>query len=72
LLKESAERGVAVIAYPPHTSHLFQVLYLLLFGQLKAAKKYVPRADADPTETAHLVRIFKVYESITTSTIGRA
>jgi hypothetical protein len=32
LLKEFAEKGPAVIAYPPHTSNLFQVLDVLLFG----------------------------------------
>jgi hypothetical protein len=38
---------------------------------LKAAKKYIPRADADPTDTDHLARIFKAYELVTTSTIVR-
>jgi hypothetical protein len=71
-LKEFAERGVAVITYPPHTLHRFQVLDLLLSGRLKAAKKYISRADADPTDTDHLVRIFKAYELVTTSTTVRA
>jgi hypothetical protein len=72
LLKEFAERGVAVITCSPRTSHLFQVLDLLLFGRLKAAKKYISRADADPTDTDHLVRIFKAYELVTISTAVRA
>jgi hypothetical protein len=55
-----------------HTLHLFQVLDLLLFGRLKVAKKYIPRADAVPTDTGHLVRIFKAYELVTTSTTVRA
>jgi hypothetical protein len=55
-----------------YTSHLFQVLDLLLFGRLKATKKYTPRADADPTGTDHLGRIFKAYELVTMSTTGRA
>jgi hypothetical protein len=38
---------------------------------LKAAKKYIPRADADPTDTDHLVGIFKAYELVATSTITR-
>jgi hypothetical protein len=71
LLKEFAERGVAVITYPLHTSNLFQVLDLLLFGRLKAAKKYIPRVDADPTDTDHIVKIFKAYELVMTSTTGR-
>jgi hypothetical protein len=71
LLKEFAERGVAVITYPPHTSHIFQVLDLLLFGRLKAAQKYIPRADADSTDINHLIRIFKAYELVTTNTTVR-
>jgi hypothetical protein len=71
LLKEFAERGVADITYPHHTSHLFQVLDLLLFGRLKAVKKYILTADADPTDTNHLVRIFKAYELVATSTTIR-
>jgi hypothetical protein len=39
---------------------------------LKAAEKYIPRADADPRDTDHLVRIFKAYELVTTSTTIRA
>jgi hypothetical protein len=72
LLKEFAERGFAVLICPPHTSHLFQVLDLLLFGRLKAAEKYIPRADAEATDTDHLVRIFKTYELVTTGTTERA
>jgi hypothetical protein len=39
---------------------------------LQAAKKYIPRADADPTDTDHLVRILKAYELATTGTTLRA
>jgi hypothetical protein len=39
---------------------------------LKAAEKYIPRADADLTDTDHLVRIFKGYELATTNTTVRA
>jgi hypothetical protein len=72
LVKEFDERGVTIITCPPHTWHLFQVLDRLLFGRLKATKKYIPGADADPTYTDHLVRIFKAYELVTTSTTVRA
>jgi hypothetical protein len=72
LLKEFAEIGVAVVTYSPHKSHLFQVLDLVLFGRLKTAKKYIPRADADPTDTDHLVRIVKTYELVTASTRARS
>jgi hypothetical protein len=72
LLKEFAESGAAVITYPPDTSQRFQVLDLLLFGRLKAAKKYIPRVDVDLTDTDHFVRIFKADELVTTNTIVRA
>jgi hypothetical protein len=72
LLKEFAERGVVVMTYPSHISHLFQVLDLLLFGRLKSAPNDIPRADADATDTDHLVRIFKAHELVTTRTTVRA
>jgi hypothetical protein len=72
LLREFAEKGVVVVTYPPHTSHIFQVLDVLLFGRLKSAKKYIPRNDADASGIDHLVRIFKAYEMVTTSTTIRA
>jgi hypothetical protein len=39
---------------------------------LEAAKKYIPRTDDAPTDTDHLVRIFKAYELVTNSTTVRA
>jgi hypothetical protein len=39
ILRRFAEKGAAVITSPPHTSHIFQVLDVFLFGRLKAAKK---------------------------------
>jgi hypothetical protein len=55
-----------------YTSHPFHVLDLLLFGRLKAARKYIPRADADPTDTDQLAGIFKAYELVMISTTVRA
>jgi hypothetical protein len=72
ILKEFAEQGVVVVTYPPHTSHIFQVLDVLLFGRLKSAKKYLPRNDGAPSQIDHLVRIFKAYEMVTTSSTIRA
>jgi hypothetical protein len=69
VLSEFAEQGGVVIPYSPHTSNLFQVLGVLLFGRSKSAKKYIPRNDADPAQINHLVRIFKDYEMVTTSTM---
>jgi hypothetical protein len=71
ILERFAEKGVALITYPPHTSNIFQVLDVLLFAQLKSAKKYIPRNDGAPPGIDHLVRIFKAYETVTTSTTVR-
>jgi hypothetical protein len=32
ILRELARNGILVLTYPPHTSHLFQILDVLLFG----------------------------------------
>jgi hypothetical protein len=41
--KKLARHGVLVLTYPPHTSHIFQVLDVLLFGLVNRSKniKYV-------------------------------
>jgi hypothetical protein len=39
VLQKLARHGVLVATYPPHTSHIFQVLDILLFGFLKGSKK---------------------------------
>jgi hypothetical protein len=54
LLRDFSEKGIVVITYPPHTSHIFQVLDVLFFGRLKSAKKYVPQSDSDPAGINHI------------------
>jgi hypothetical protein len=72
MLIEFARHGVLGLSYPPHTANLFQVLNLLLFRRLKSAKKYLPRNDRAPASIDHIMRIFKAYETVTTSTMGRS
>ena len=45
LLQILAQHMILVITYPSHASHVFQVLYMLLFGVLKAHKKYIIKND---------------------------
>jgi hypothetical protein len=45
ILRKLACHAILVIAYPPHTSHIFQVLDVLLFGIAKRSKKYQMRDD---------------------------
>jgi hypothetical protein len=72
ILIEFAGQGVLVLSYPPNMSNLFQVLDLPLFGRLKLAKKYLPRNDQASASIDHIIRIFKAYETVTTSTMARS
>jgi hypothetical protein len=72
VLKELAEHGILLLTYPPHTSHLFQVLDVLLFGRLKAAKKKLSRDLSLGRDLDHALRIFRAYEMATTSLTVRS
>jgi hypothetical protein len=72
IIIEFARYGVLVLSYSPHTSNLFQVLDLLLFGRLKSAKKYLPRNEQASTSIDHIIRIFKTCETVTTNTMVRS
>jgi hypothetical protein len=67
VMRELAERGILLITYPPHTSHIFQVLDTLLFGRLKAAKKHILRDLSLGRDLDHVLRTFRAYELATTS-----
>jgi hypothetical protein len=71
-LKKLACHGVIVLTYPPHTSHIFQVLDVLLFGILKRAKKHQCRDDELPAQIDHVLSLFRAYEQATMSTTVRA
>jgi hypothetical protein len=72
ILRELAHHGVLLITYPPHTSHIFQVLDVLLFGRLKLAKKHLSRNDDLDPQVDHAMRVFRAYEIATTSTTVRS
>jgi hypothetical protein len=59
ILKELAENGAVVLTCPPHTSHMFQVLDVVLFGNLKRCKKYQTPGENEDREVDHILRIFK-------------
>jgi hypothetical protein len=67
-----ARHGVLVLTYPPHMSHLFQVLDVLLFCLLKRSKKYQIRDDALSIYVDHILRLFRAYEAAMASTTIRA
>jgi hypothetical protein len=72
VLQDLACHGALVIAYPPHTSHIFQVLDALLFGLLKRSKKFQMRDDGLDAHVGHILRLFRAYETLTVSTTMRA
>ncbi|KAK8884192.1 hypothetical protein M9Y10_043298 [Tritrichomonas musculus] len=72
LLQILAEHMILVITYPSHTSHVFQVLDLLLFGVLKDRKKSIQKNDSISPKIDHLFRIFQAYEQNTCSVTIRS
>jgi hypothetical protein len=72
ILKELAERGILVVTSPLHTSQIFQAFDGILFGRLRAAKKFLSPDFGAPVQLDHMTRVFRAYEIATTSTIIRA
>jgi hypothetical protein len=66
-MKELAKLQL-LVSCPPHKSQTFQVLYRVLFGRLKAAKKHLVRDLEESAQLDHVVRPFKAYGLATTST----
>jgi hypothetical protein len=60
-----------LLTYPIHTSHPFQVLDVLLFGRLKALKKYFAKDAPEDRDLDHMVRIPWAYEVVVTRMIIR-
>jgi hypothetical protein len=59
MLKKLARHGVFVLTYPPHPSHIFQFLDVLLSGLVKRSKKYQIRDDTFPIHVDHILRLFE-------------
>jgi hypothetical protein len=70
--RELAEHGILLIACPPYTFHIFQVLDTLLFGRLKAEKKCLLPELNQGRDLDHVMRIFCAYELATTSLTVRS
>jgi hypothetical protein len=70
-LQELANHGNLLITYSPHTSHIFQVLDVMLFRRRKSAKKYLPcNQELDP-HVDQTIRVFRACEIAITSTTSR-
>jgi hypothetical protein len=71
-LEQLARHGILVLTYPPHTSHIFQVLDVLLFGLVKRWKNYQICDDTLPIHVDHILRLFRAHEVAMASTTIRA
>jgi hypothetical protein len=72
IVQKLGDHGVILLTYPPHTSYIFPVLDLLLFGVLKRAKKRERHDDERPAQAEHVLRLFHPYEQATTSATVKA
>jgi hypothetical protein len=72
ILRELASHGIFLIAYPPHSSHIFQVLDVLLFVKLKSAKTSIPRDLTQSPIINYVLCVFQTSEEATTNTIVRS
>jgi hypothetical protein len=72
IFQELANDRILLIIYPRNTSHIFQVLDVLLFGRLKSAKKHLPRDDELDPHLDHAMRVFRAYEIATMNTTVRS
>jgi hypothetical protein len=68
VLQKLAHHRVPVITYPTDTSHIFQVLDVLLLGLLKRSKKFQMRDNGLDAHMDHILRLFRAYETVTAST----
>ena len=65
------EHFIMVTSYQSNTSHIFQVLNILVFGILKIHKKQIQKSAKISPAIDHLYRIFHAYEINTCSTTIR-
>jgi hypothetical protein len=72
MVEKLAWHGVLVLTYPPHTSHIFQIMDVLLFGLGTPFTKYQIHDDTLPIRVDHILRFFRAYESAMASTTIRA
>jgi hypothetical protein len=67
-----ADNNILVISFPPHTSHVFQMLDLVIFGAMKKHKASIEK-NRDLNPSADLIfRVFRALELATCSTTIRA
>jgi hypothetical protein len=68
ILQELAHRGILLLTYPSHTSYIFWLLDVMLFGRLKSAKEFLPgNQELDP-QVDHTKLVFRAWKIATTRT----
>ena len=64
--------NIQVITFPPHTTHIFQMLDLVTFGIMKTKMpQYKTSKDLSPA-AEHIYKLYKAFEEATVSSSVRA
>jgi hypothetical protein len=67
------EARVLVITFPPHTSHIFQVLDLTLFGVLKRRPRYELPCETDNSTVKCIMKVYHDFtQTMVPSNVRRA
>jgi hypothetical protein len=62
ILRELGSQNILAISFPPHTSHIFQMLDLVTFGQMKSQLKLTHPNPSLHAAADHLVRSLQALE----------
>jgi hypothetical protein len=62
-MKLPLSNNVRIVAFPPHTSGIFQMLDLVFFGVFERAKRWIQRNLAVPFIQDHTMRMFRAHET---------
>jgi hypothetical protein len=67
-----SQHNIRVISFPPHSTHIFQMLDLVVFGVMKHYKSTLKKANNIHPVADHLHRAFRAFELATVSSTIRA
>ncbi|OHT08942.1 hypothetical protein TRFO_22367 [Tritrichomonas foetus] len=72
VMEELSPNNIYIITFPPHTSHIFQVLDVSIFGILKNYLKSLPHKASLHVQVDLCWRTFRAFELATCSTTIRS
>jgi hypothetical protein len=69
ILQTLRKNKIVAITYPPHTSHVFQVLDLSVFGIMKIRMMENLKIEGQTAEALHTLKLFRSFDYATASTL---